>query len=69
MHCYEIDCILRPDVGRPSTTTSISHDRQAAGSILHHLDNETRSGLDNSRLDTTREYLQRLLDGDQLTEL
>jgi hypothetical protein len=64
-----IDCILRPDVGRSSTTAAVGHDRSAR-CILHDLDNETRSGSDEStRLETAREYLQQLLDGDQLTEL
>jgi hypothetical protein len=34
------------------------------------LDTEMQSGQDDSsRLETSREYIQQLLDGDQLTEL
>jgi len=65
-----LDCVLRPDIGRPSSTTSINHILQAGRSALSDLDSDIRSGTDEpSRLDTSREYLQQLLDGDQLTEL
>ncbi|KAL1868641.1 Sister chromatid cohesion protein 2 [Paecilomyces lecythidis] len=65
---FGLDCILHPDIGRSSTTAAVGHDR-AARSILHDLDTETRSGSgESTRLETTREYLQQLLDGDQLTE-
>lgn len=64
------DCILHPDVGRPSNTTSINHVLQAGRNTLRELDAEIQSGQDeSSRLETSREYLQQLLDGDQLTEL
>ncbi|KAJ5655823.1 Armadillo-like helical [Penicillium longicatenatum] len=66
---FGIDCIVRPDVGRPSTTTSINHVLQAGRNTLSELDAEIQSGQDeSSRLETSREYLQQLLDGDQLTE-
>ena len=65
-----LDCVLRPDVGRPSTTTSINHVLQAGRNTLSELDSEIQAGVDESnRLETSREYLQQLLDGDQLTEL
>lgn len=65
-----VECIIRPDVGRPSTTTSINHVLQAGRNTLKELDTEIQSGQDeSSRLETSREYLQQLLDGDQLTEL
>ncbi|KAJ5987819.1 hypothetical protein N7481_003029 [Penicillium waksmanii] len=66
---FGLDCIIRPDVGRPSTTTSINHVLQAGRNTLKELDIEIQSGQDeSSRLETSREYLQQLLDGDQLTE-
>ncbi|KAJ5809450.1 uncharacterized protein N7503_001668 [Penicillium pulvis] len=66
---FGLDCIIRPDVGRPSTTTSINHVLQAGRNTLSELDAEIQSGQDeSSRLETSREYLQQLLDGDQLTE-
>ncbi|KAJ5929241.1 hypothetical protein N7454_007089 [Penicillium verhagenii] len=66
---FGLDCIIRPDVGRPSNTTSINHVLQAGRNILSELDAEIQSGQDeSSRLETSREYLQQLLDGDQLTE-
>ncbi|GAD99939.1 sister chromatid cohesion protein Mis4 [Paecilomyces variotii No. 5] len=65
---FGLDCILHPDIGRSATTATVGHDR-AAHSILHDLDSEIRSGSgESTRLETTREYLQQLLDGDQLTE-
>ncbi|KAJ9269431.1 hypothetical protein DTO212C5_4494 [Paecilomyces variotii] len=65
---FGLDCILHPDIGRSSTTAAVGHDRSARNT-LHDLDNETRSGSgESTRLETTREYLQQLLDGDQLTE-
>lgn len=64
------DCILRPDVGRPSNTTSINHVLQEGRKTLGELDSEMQSGQDDSsRLEMSREYIQQLLDGDQLTEL
>ncbi|PYI25043.1 sister chromatid cohesion protein SCC2/Nipped-B [Aspergillus indologenus CBS 114.80] len=66
---FGLDCILRPDVGRPPSTTSINHIVQSGRAALSDLNNEIRSGRDESnRLETSREYLQQLLDGDQLTE-
>ncbi|KAJ5174092.1 Armadillo-like helical [Penicillium coprophilum] len=66
---FGLDCILRPDVGRPSNTTSINHVLQEGRKTLGELDAEMQSGRDeSSRLETSREYIQQLLDGDQLTE-
>ncbi|KAJ5815424.1 Armadillo-like helical [Penicillium riverlandense] len=66
---FGLDCILRPDVGRPSQTTSINHILQAGRNTLSELDAEIQSGKDeSSRLETSREYLQQLLDGNELTE-
>ncbi|KAE8375452.1 sister chromatid cohesion C-terminus-domain-containing protein [Aspergillus bertholletiae] len=66
---FGLDCILRPDVGRPPNTTSINHILQSGRTTLTELDGEVSSGRDESnRLETSREYLQQLLDGDQLTE-
>ncbi|KAJ9487174.1 hypothetical protein VN97_g6153 [Penicillium thymicola] len=66
---FGLDCILRPDVGRPSNTTSINHVLQEGRKTLGELDSEMQSGQDDSsRLETSREYIQQLLDGDQLTE-
>jgi cohesin loading factor subunit SCC2 len=62
--------VIRPDVGRPFNITSINHVLQAGRNTLSELDAEIQSGGDeSSRLETSREYLQQLLDGDQLTEL
>ncbi|GAB1215875.1 hypothetical protein ATERTT37_005073 [Aspergillus terreus] len=67
---FGLDCIIRPDVGRPPTTTSINHVLQSGRITLNELNGEIQSGRDeSSRLETSREYLQQLLDGDQLTEL
>ncbi|KAI1829557.1 hypothetical protein DTO006G1_8378 [Penicillium roqueforti] len=66
---FGLDCILRPDVGRPSNTTSINHVLQEGRKTLSALDTEMQTGRDeSSRLETSREYIQQLLDGDQLTE-
>ncbi|KAI9926693.1 Sister chromatid cohesion protein 2 [Aspergillus wentii] len=66
---FGLDCILRPDIGRPSNTTSINHILQAGRTAIHDLNSEIQSGRDESnRLETSREYLQQLLDGEQLTE-
>ncbi|PYI01852.1 sister chromatid cohesion protein Mis4 [Aspergillus sclerotiicarbonarius CBS 121057] len=66
---FGLDCILRPDVGRPPNTTSINHILQSGRTALSTLNGEIQSGRDESnRLETSREYLQQLLDGDQLTE-
>ncbi|KAL4927362.1 putative sister chromatid cohesion protein Mis4 [Aspergillus undulatus] len=66
---FGLDCILRPDVGRPPTTTSINHILQSGRSALNDLNDDIRFGRhESSRLETSREYLQHLLDGDQLTE-
>ncbi|KAL4980851.1 sister chromatid cohesion C-terminus-domain-containing protein [Aspergillus desertorum] len=66
---FGLDCILRPDVGRPPSTTSINHILQSGRTALNDLNDDIRSGRhDSSRLETSREYLQHLLDGDQLTE-
>ncbi|KAJ5674233.1 hypothetical protein N7462_009672 [Penicillium macrosclerotiorum] len=66
---FGLDCVIRPDVGRPSNTTSINHVLQAGRQTLNELDTEIQSGLDeSSRLETSREYLEQLLDGEQLTE-
>ncbi|GCB20839.1 protein rad9 [Aspergillus awamori] len=66
---FGLDCILRPDVGRPPNTTSINHILQSGRTALSQLNGEIQSGRDESnRLETSREYLQQLLDGDQLTE-
>lgn len=62
--------MIRPDVGRPFNITSINHVLQAGRNTLSELDAEIQSGGDeSSRLEMSREYLQQLLDGDQLTEL
>ncbi|KAJ5721049.1 uncharacterized protein N7483_008983 [Penicillium malachiteum] len=66
---FGLDCIIQPDVGRPSNTTSINHVLQAGRNTLNELDAEIESGQDDSsRPDTSCKYLQQLLDGDQLTE-
>ncbi|KAL6233672.1 hypothetical protein BDW75DRAFT_214518 [Aspergillus navahoensis] len=66
---FGLDCILRPDVGRPPTTTSINHILQSGRTALNILNDDIRSGRhESSRLETSREYLQHLLDGDHLTE-
>ncbi|KAL1986340.1 hypothetical protein VTN96DRAFT_6572 [Rasamsonia emersonii] len=66
---FGLDSILRPDVGGPSSTGSIGYSRRAGRNLLNDLDNETRLGLEKStQLSTAQEYLQQLLDGDQLTE-
>ncbi|KKK18791.1 hypothetical protein P175DRAFT_0439863 [Aspergillus ochraceoroseus IBT 24754] len=66
---FGLDCILRPDVGRPPTTTSINHILQSGRIALNDLNIEIRSGQhESNRLETSREYLQQLLDGEQLTE-
>ncbi|KAJ6008059.1 hypothetical protein N7540_012035 [Penicillium herquei] len=66
---FGLDCIIQPDVGRPSNTTSINHVLQAGRNTLSELDAEIQSGQDDSsRLDTSCKYLQQLLDGNQLTE-
>ncbi|KAJ6004341.1 hypothetical protein N7522_005986 [Penicillium canescens] len=66
---FGLDCIIRPDVGRPSNTTSINHVLQEGRKTLVGLDAEIQSGQDeSSRLETSREYLQQLLDGNELTE-
>ncbi|KAB8263810.1 sister chromatid cohesion C-terminus-domain-containing protein [Aspergillus pseudonomiae] len=66
---FGLDCILRPDVGRPPNTTSINHILQSGRTTLTELNGEVSSGRDESSLlETSREYLQQLLDGDQLTE-
>ncbi|KAJ5179875.1 Armadillo-like helical [Penicillium capsulatum] len=66
---FGLNCVIRPDVGRPSTTTSINHVLQAGRNTLSELDTEMQSGLEEpSRLEMSREYLQQLLDGEQLTE-
>ncbi|KAL2814206.1 sister chromatid cohesion C-terminus-domain-containing protein [Aspergillus cavernicola] len=66
---FGLDCILRPDVGRPPTTTSINHILQSGRTALNDLNDDIRSGRhESSRLETSREYLQHLLDADQLTE-
>lgn len=70
IRCALLDCILRPDVGRPPNTTSINHILQSGRTALSDLNAEVQAGPDESnRLETSREYLQQLLDGDQLTEL
>ncbi|KAL5048467.1 hypothetical protein BDW71DRAFT_177744 [Aspergillus fruticulosus] len=66
---FGLDCILRPDVGRPPTTTSINHILQSGRTALNDLNDDIRLARhESSRLETSREYLQHLLDGDQLTE-
>ncbi|KAL2800051.1 sister chromatid cohesion C-terminus-domain-containing protein [Aspergillus keveii] len=66
---FGLDCILRPDVGRPPTTTSINHIIQSGRAALNELNDDIRSERqESSRLETSREYLQHLLDGEQLTE-
>ncbi|KAL2866429.1 putative sister chromatid cohesion protein Mis4 [Aspergillus lucknowensis] len=66
---FGLDCVLRPDVGRPPTTSSINHILQSGRTALNELNDDIRSGRqESSRLETSREYLQHLLDGDQLTE-
>ncbi|KAJ5489488.1 hypothetical protein N7539_004378 [Penicillium diatomitis] len=66
---FGLDCVIRPDVGRPSNTTSIEHVLQAGRITLSELDAEIDNGLDeSSQLETSREYLQQLLEGDRLTE-
>lgn len=67
---FSLDCVLRPEIGRSTNTTSINHILQAGRSSLSDLDSDIASGRDDStRLDTSREYLQQLLNGDKLTEL
>ncbi|KAE8166382.1 sister chromatid cohesion C-terminus-domain-containing protein [Aspergillus tamarii] len=66
---FGLDCILRPNVGRPPNTTSINHILQSGRTTLTELNDEVSSGRDeSSRLETSQEYLQQLLDGDHLTE-
>ncbi|PWY82186.1 hypothetical protein BO70DRAFT_429240 [Aspergillus heteromorphus CBS 117.55] len=66
---FGLDCILRPDVGRPPNTTSINHILQSGRTALSGLNSDIEAGRgDSNRLETSREYLQQLLDGDQLTE-
>ncbi|OJJ47969.1 hypothetical protein ASPZODRAFT_131592 [Penicilliopsis zonata CBS 506.65] len=66
---FGLDSILRPDVGRSSSTAPINHIIQAGRTVMNDLDSEIRSGKEESaRLETSREYLQQLLHGDQLTE-
>ncbi|KAL4896228.1 putative sister chromatid cohesion protein Mis4 [Aspergillus ambiguus] len=65
---FGLDCILRPDVGRPPTTTSINHILQSGRITLNELNGDVHGRDETSRLETSREYLQQLLDGDQLTE-
>ncbi|KAL4958007.1 sister chromatid cohesion C-terminus-domain-containing protein [Aspergillus filifer] len=66
---FGLDCILRPDVGRPPTTTSINHILQSGRSALNDLNDDIQSGRhESSRLETSREYLQHLLHPDQLSE-
>ncbi|KAL4735186.1 sister chromatid cohesion C-terminus-domain-containing protein [Aspergillus similis] len=66
---FGLDCILRPDVGRPPATTSINHILQSGRTALNDLNDDFRSGChESSRLETSREYLQHLLDGEKLTE-
>ncbi|PKY02976.1 ARM repeat-containing protein [Aspergillus campestris IBT 28561] len=67
---FGLDCILRPDVGRPPNTTSINHILQSGRTALSDLNAEVQAGGadESNRLETSREYLQQLLDGDQLTE-
>ncbi|KAL3467408.1 sister chromatid cohesion C-terminus-domain-containing protein [Aspergillus heterothallicus] len=66
---FGLDCILRPDVGRPPTTTSINHILQSGRAALNDLNDDIQSERqESSRLETSREYLQHLLDGEQLTE-
>ncbi|EQL31479.1 cohesin loading factor subunit SCC2 [Blastomyces dermatitidis ATCC 26199] len=66
---FGLDSILRPDVGQPSLSNlSSTHDRKAAGEIIDDLDDETQASAgESTRLETTRQYLQALLNG-QLTE-
>ncbi|PGH26857.1 hypothetical protein AJ80_01438 [Polytolypa hystricis UAMH7299] len=67
---FGLDSILRPDIGQPSLTNiSSTHDRQTAGNIIDALDNETQAnGAESERLETTRQYLQHLLNEEHLTE-
>ncbi|KAL2817377.1 sister chromatid cohesion C-terminus-domain-containing protein [Aspergillus granulosus] len=66
---FGLDCILRPDVSRPPTTTSIDHILQSGRAALNELNDDIQSEWqESSRLETSREYLQHLLDGEQLTE-
>ncbi|CAG8055357.1 unnamed protein product [Penicillium olsonii] len=67
---FGLDCIVRPDVGRPSNSTSINHVLQEGRKTLAELDAEIQqSGQNESgRLETSREYIQQLLHGDHLTE-
>jgi cohesin loading factor subunit SCC2 len=66
-----LDSILRPDVGRSSLSNLPStHDRQAAGRIIDALDDETQASANESiHLETSRQYLQSLLNSESLTEL
>ncbi|KAJ5349668.1 Armadillo-like helical [Penicillium brevicompactum] len=66
---FGLDCVVRPDVGRASNTASINHVLQEGRRTLSELDAEIQQGGQNesSRLETSREYIQQLLDGDQLT--
>lgn len=65
------DSILRPDIGEPSLANlGSTHDRQVAGKIIDALDNETQDhGQVSDKLDTTRQHMQHLLDGNSLTQL
>ncbi|CAG8383616.1 unnamed protein product [Penicillium salamii] len=67
---FGLDCILRPDVGRPSNTTSINHVLQEGRKTLGELDAEIQQSerIESNRLETSREYLQQLLLGENLTE-
>ncbi|KAL5334515.1 sister chromatid cohesion C-terminus-domain-containing protein [Aspergillus crustosus] len=66
---FGLDCILRPDVGRPATTTSINHILQSGRTTLNDLNDDIQPGRhESSRLETSREYLQHLLDGEKMTE-
>ncbi|KAK2806187.1 hypothetical protein FQN50_005910 [Emmonsiellopsis sp. PD_5] len=63
---FGLDSILRPDVGQPSLASlSSTHDRKTAGEIIDALDDETQSSTgESTRLETTRQYLQHILNED-----
>ncbi|PGH02957.1 hypothetical protein AJ79_07494 [Helicocarpus griseus UAMH5409] len=66
---FGLDSILRPDIGQPSLANlSSTHDRKSAGEIIDALDDETQaSSGESTRFETTRQYLQGLLN-EGLTE-
>lgn len=62
---------MRPSIGQISFANfPCVYDQRKTGYVVDMLDNETQLEYNNSaKLETTRQHLRRLLDGDQLTEL